>query len=172
MKRTRFTKGIFPIVFSSAVLLTSALGQDIDTSKRAIDDFVKQAELKFESSKVGFVLKTKLKGRTLDEKFSYSMKGNAVEVLSVRYRNGDADHEEEYFFQGRQLVYSTERQVLVHGEGPDWSGVYYFKNGILLDHTTNGHGKSELDSWKPEVEVPQMSRKRLKQLGVHLKKGR
>jgi len=166
MKRMRFTKGIAAAVFSCAVFLTSGLGQDLDTSKRAIDDFVRQAELKFESSKADFVLKSKL-----SEKFSYSMKGNTVEVLSVRYRKADADHEEEYYFQAGKLVYAIERQAPVGGSGPAWSGVYYFKNGKLLDHTTNGHGKSELDSWDPEDEVFRMSRKRMKQLRDHLKKG-
>jgi hypothetical protein len=165
MKELRCAKWIFSAVFSVALGLMSAIGQDLDTSKGAIDDFVKQAELKFQSSKAGFVLKSKLA-----ETFSYSMKGNDVEVLSVRYRNADSDHDEEYFFQAGKLVYATERQAPVGGGGPDWSGVYYFKNGKLLDHATNGHGKSELDSWDPEDEVFRMSRKRMKQLRDHLKK--
>ena len=170
MKIVRITKRILPIVVSSVVLLTSALGQDLETSKRAIDDFVKQAELKFASSRAGFLLKTKVKGRTLEEEFSYSTNRDDVEMLIVRYREGAADYEEYHYFQDRQLVYLIERQVPVDGGGPDWSGVYYFKSGILLDHTTNGHGKSEDDSWDPADEVLRMSRKRMKQLKDHLKR--
>src|SRR5687767_12193947 len=105
MKELRCAKWIFSAVFAVGLGSMSALGQDLDASKRAIDDFVKQAELKFESSKTDFVLKSKLA-----EKFSYSMKENGVEVLSVRHRKADVNHEEEYFFQAGKLVYATERQ--------------------------------------------------------------
>ena len=169
MKNTTFTQGIATMVVSSAVLLTSTLGQDLDTNKRAIRDFVKQAESRFDSSKAGFVLKTKLDGRIVEEKFSYSTNGDDVEMLIVRYRDGAVDNEEYHYFKDRRLVYVIERQGIVDGGGPDWSGVYYFSNGKLLDHVTNGHGKSELDRWDPEDDVLRMSRKRMNQLRNHLK---
>ena len=64
-----------------------------------------------------------------------------------------------------------ERRGPVDGAGAIWSGVFYFQNGKLLDHTTNGHGKSELDNWDPEADMLWMSRRRMKQLKEHLRRG-
>lgn len=171
MKRAKFINTIFLILISGPVLLTPAVGQLANATTLAIDVLVKRAALRFESSKAGFVLKMKYNNRTVEEKFSYSMTGDDIEVLSVRYRDGNADNEEIYYFQGRQLVYATESQSPVDGASPAWSGIYYFKNGKLLDFVTNGHGKSEDDSWDPEDEVLRMSGKRMKQLRDHLKRG-
>ena len=172
MKQTKFTRA-FAIVLSCAAFFATVLGQDKDTTKRAIDDFVKQAAGRFEVSKIEFARKAKLYDRrvNVEEKFSYSMNGNELEVLAVRYLYIDIEHEEVFYFKNKKLVYSMERRAPVDGLGAAWSGTFYFHNGKLLDFTTNGHGKSELDNWDPEADMLWMSRRRVKQLKEHLRKG-
>ena len=171
MNRIKFIRGLI-IVLSGASFFASALGQEPGTTKRGIDDFVKQAARRFESSKIDFVGKTELSGRAVEEKVSYSMNGNQPEILAVGYRDGNIDHEEVFYFKNGSLIYSTERETPADGAGAAWSGNFYFQNEKLLDFSTNGHGKSELDDWDPEAEVLRMSRKRMKQLREHLRRGR
>ena len=106
MKRMRFTSA-FAMVLSCAAFFVSAQGQDQDTAKRAIDDFVKQAAGRFEASKIEFARKAKLFDRTVtvEEKFSYSVNGNEPEVLAVRYLYTDIEHAEVSYFKNRNLVY-------------------------------------------------------------------
>ena len=172
MKRLKF-RSAFAIVLSFAASFTSVVGQDQDTTKRAIDDLVKEAARRFESSKIDFIRKTKLNDRTVtvEEKFSYLMSGKEPEVLAVRYLYINIEHEEVYYFKNGTLIYSMERRAPVDGPGAAWSGVFYFQNGKLLDFTTNGHGKSELDDWDPEADMLWMSRRRMKQLKEHLRRG-
>jgi len=56
------------------------------------------------------------------------------------------------------LIYAYESEVFFETsqnmkDGTMWNGDFYFSKGKLIEHVTNGHGRSELDNWNPEKEV-------------------
>jgi hypothetical protein len=66
--------------------------------------------------------------------------------------------QQTFYFKGGELIFATEVIISYFDDGKttdsiSWSGEYYFDKSKLIDYTTLGHGKSELDSWNPEVEI-------------------
>lgn len=159
--------------------------QTVGEKKLAIKEFVARADATFKTSKKVFTVKEKRnkrkflieesnysikKGEFLNREFSYSMNEKNVEVFVVRYEIEKFSAEETYYFKNKKLVYATEQHFFeTNGEkNAVWSGVFYFENEKLLDHGTNGHGKSETEEWNAEKQVLQMSRERLDQLNKYL----
>lgn len=155
--------------------------QQKDEWKNEIDEFVSRADQTFDRLKrthtVNLIrrnrkfvieeLNFKLrKGERLTRTFSYSVNAREIERLTVHYKTGKFSAEEDYYFKNQKLVYATEAHFFKSGGETNsvWSGHFYFREGELLDHRTNGHGKSETDDWTPETELLQMSRTRLRQV--------
>lgn len=153
--------------------------QTSDAAVERITSTVEKTEKRFERSRRSFVLKRQLKNRrTVNEKWSYlASKGN-VEAFEVKYRAGQTEYIESYYLENGQLIHAGESEKSYAGNKPDaeiissWSGVYFFANRRLLDHRTNGHGKSEEDNWDPQKETLQRFDSRLKQLRQKLKSGK
>lgn len=163
---------IFSILISIIFLSGSASAQLAEQKKISIDQIVSNTKKNLSSTKKRFVLKSKVKGGGyVSEKFSYVMHEKIVKALRVVIQDGTVTSEQEFYYSEGNLIYATESETAVK-DGEiihEWSGIYYFDGGDLFDYSTNGHGKSEDDNWQPEKEIPQLSRKRLKQLSKLLK---
>ena len=76
---------------------------------------------------------------------------------------------EKYYFKDSSLIYAYESEIFFSPaegikQGTKWSGDFYFSEGKLIIHVTNGLGRSELDDWDPENEILQRLKKRKAEL--------
>lgn len=86
--------------------------------------------------------------------FTYETSNGRFIKLIHRFEKDNAKTEQLFYIHNDELIYSTETEILFFGkDSSSWRGTYFFANGKLKDYETLGHGKSELDNWKPEEEV-------------------
>jgi len=87
---------------------------------------------------------------------------NEYSRIIIQYTTDSAEHSiaytEKYYLKNDALIYAYESEVFFETsqnmkDGTMWNGDFYFSKGKLIEHVTNGHGRSELDNWNPEKEV-------------------
>jgi len=98
---------------------------------------------------------------------------NEYSRIIIQYTTDSAGHSiaytEKYYLRNGALIYAYESEVFFETgqnmkEGIMWNGDFYFSKGKLIEHVTNGHGRSELDDWDPEKEILQKWKKRKEEL--------
>lgn len=85
----------------------------------------------------------------------YILNENKITKVIHRLKAGPVNIVRVFYIKKSDLIYSTEKikSYYLHGDSSYWAGKYYFQKGKLGDYETVGHGKSEIDEWKPEKEV-------------------
>jgi hypothetical protein len=87
------------------------------------------------------------------------------------FSNGDSLVSQIFYTRDNFLIFSSESITYYYGrDSIGWGGSYYFANGKLKDYETLGHGKSEDETWNPEVEVLRNYRMAKSDVLAYLKK--
>jgi hypothetical protein len=86
--------------------------------------------------------------------YNFNMSKDQVVKITRTSKKGPAQVTEVYYIKDNSLVFSEEEEITSYAAGKvTWGGKYYFKNGVLKDYETLGHGKSEIEAWDPQKEV-------------------
>ncbi len=152
---------IFRSTLISLYLLSCnfAFAQNVPYSKEKIDIIITKTDSLFSIRHKSFTLKRNISSRkVVTESWTYLKNSKGLSCFKISYTIDSTDYKEAYFLDKGNLIYATEIEVSrFPASGPDdfivWSGLYYFSYKKLIDHMTNGHGKSELDGWDPEKET-------------------
>jgi len=115
--------------------------------------------------------------KLIQQKWRYCFNSSGqLFYLQTAYNIDSTYFEEDYYINNQRLIYSEEKEIYfipsVSGkeEAGHWIEYCYFITGKLVHERSAGHGKSEMDNWHPETEVPQRFVKRHLQLVQHLHK--
>ncbi len=87
--------------------------------------------------------------------FTYKTVQNKNTKIVHDYDSGPQHIIKVFYIQDATLLYASETETAYYlaKDSSIWNASYYFKNGELADYLTLGHGKSELDGWKPGVDM-------------------
>src|SRR3982751_766844 len=140
------------------ILLTpfSVISQDFQLRKKT-DSIV----LKIDSSKARIFSFKKMEkdadNKTFTIRYQFKNYHNQLVYASREFSNNDSAVKQEFYIFSSLLIFSNESIQYYNGKDTVdfvvWGGIYYFSGGKLKDYETLGHGKSENETWNPEVEV-------------------
>lgn len=87
--------------------------------------------------------------------YTFGMSEGRIVKIIRRFQRGIVDLVQTFYLRDTSLIFSseTETSYYLYGDTVGWSGMYYFKDGMLKNYETLGHGKSETEEWDPEKEV-------------------
>ncbi len=87
--------------------------------------------------------------------FAYKTVEGEITKIVHDYDSGPRHIIKVFYIQDATLLYASETETAYYlaKDSSIWNASYYFKNGELADYLTLGHGKSELDGWKPGVDM-------------------
>lgn len=142
-----------PLFLLALLLIVKVLpAQDLKSIKARIDSDVKNL-----SKKVYITSSTiKSKKGIFDYDISYSIRKKSVQIVIIKrtFSNGDNTTSQTFYIKDENLIFVTETSVFSYlTDSITWKGDFYFVNNKLMDYTTLGHGKSELESWDPQAEL-------------------
>jgi len=99
------------------------------------------------------------KGKPVDYKLNYSRSNGQLIYLQMTWTIDSTYYEEDYYVSNGKLLYSEEKKIyyMPRSNGKEetahWMEYCYFINDRLIHERSQGHGKSELDTYDPETEV-------------------
>ena len=91
---------------------------------------------------------------------------NRNRILRIESHTENTYYQEVYFEKNRALVYAKETENYIpnnHFTQMAWHCEFYTRNGKLIALMSHGHGKTEEETWNPEI-IFDMYRKRLDEL--------
>ncbi|WP_299682119.1 hypothetical protein [uncultured Dokdonia sp.] len=95
---------------------------------------------------------TDIHGKT--EFWSICTLENGYRILKIASYKGETYYQEIYFEKDHSLIYAKETENYIpknHFLQIPWYCQFYAKDGKLLTYISHGHGKTETDTWNPEV---------------------
>ena len=107
---------------------------------------------------------TDIHGKT--EFWSICELDNGNRILQIESHKENTYYQEIYFEKDGALVYAKETENYIpsnHFTQMPWYCEFYARNGKLIALLSHGHGKTEENTWNPEV-IFDMYRKRLNEL--------
>ena len=113
----------------------------------------------------------RVNGRETTVQYSFKLINGQPNHIAREYSNKDSSVRQHFYSSNSKLVYSTESITNYYGKDSiGWGGSYWFEYGKLKDYETLGHGKSEIETWKPEIEVLNNYQKAKSAVKTYLKK--
>jgi len=104
-------------------------------------------------------------------KYQFKYIKNHLDYIVREFSDRDSSVKQIFYTITSSLIFSTETITYYYGkDSVGWGGAYYFYKWKLKDYETLGHGKSEDETWNPEVEVLKNYRKAKADILAHLKK--
>ncbi len=91
---------------------------------------------------------------------------NGYRILKIESYKEDTYYQEIYFEKNHALVYAKETENYIpknHFLQIPWNCEFYTKDEKLLTYISHGHGKTETDTWNPDV-IFDMYRQRISEL--------
>jgi len=102
--------------------------------------------------------------------YQYKIINGKLSKIESRLKKGSIKTIRIFYIKNSSLILSTEKEITYFGnDSITWGGGFYFKNGKLIDYETLGHGKSEDENWKPEIEVIANYNKAKKVVSVYIR---
>jgi len=152
-------------------LLLPALcfSQDLEIRKR-IDSNV--AAINSNPARTSSFAKTEsINGQKTTIQYSFKLVNGQPDHITREYSNKDSLVRQHFYSSNSKLVYSTESITNYYGKDSiGWEGTYWFVYGKLKEYETLGHGKSEFETWDPEIEILNNYQKARSAVRAYLKK--
>ena len=151
------------------LLPTLCFSQNLELRKR-IDSNV--STIKSNPSKTSsFTKAERINGQETAVHYSFKLINGQLNHIAREYSNKDSSVRQHFYSSNSKLVYSTESITNYYGKDSiGWGGSYWFEYGKLKDYETLGHGKSESETWEPEIEVLNNYQKARLAVRTYLKK--
>jgi hypothetical protein len=144
-------------VIGIILLSNLSFGQDLEKLKAAIDVEVERISKLSESATEGFSIQA-MKKRLHYIRYNYVVNKSGYVKISRQFSNKNDTIQQTFYLKAGKLIHATEIITSYFNDkgkadSITWSGGFYFADGKLIDHITLGHGKSELETWNPELEM-------------------
>jgi hypothetical protein len=145
-------------LFISFILISAnAFGQNIEAEKARIDVEVQRIDQPGKLATKNFTIQA-LKKVLHYIRYEYVVDKNNYLKISRQFSYKNDSIQQVFYLQNDRLIFAKETIVSYFTDKDRrdtvlWAGVFYFSRGKLIDHTTHGHGKSELDMWNPRQEM-------------------
>jgi ribosomal protein L17 len=150
------SRRFFKILYSILIFLISifSYGQDTNALKKSIDIEVERIDNDKRLSSTSFSIEA-MKKVLHYISYNYVESKSGYIRISRQYYHKNDSISQTFYLNGGQLIYATEMIVTYYNENDKtdhitWGGSFYFSKGKLIDYITLGHGKSELENWKPD----------------------
>lgn len=140
---------VFAFAFSQSKEVLRVV-ENINQYSEAIDKEPKVTEYKFE-----------VKGKDKTILYQYSKKGNEIVKISREW-NEDKDNytntfTDYFLLKDGQRVYATQNIVYTNKSDAEdmggWKCFFWINKSKVINMTSLGHGKTELDDWDYELEL-------------------
>jgi hypothetical protein len=148
-------KEIFLII--SILFAVNTTAQNLVTTKEAINSIVAVTDIGKSQASHKFSIRAAKKGLHYINYQYQTRQGSIVKIVRYFGRNNDSTTQ-IFYLKNNRLIYSKE-SILSYSfvnnqrDSMIWVGTYYFWKGKMIDMVTLGHGKSETETWDPELEV-------------------
>lgn len=140
---------VFGFAFSQSKEVLAVV-ENINQYSEAIDKDPKVIEYKFE-----------VKGKVKTILYQYSKKGNEIIKISREW-NEDKDNytntfTDYFLLKDGQSFYATQNIVYTNKSDAEdmggWKCIFWINKSKVINMTSLGHGKTELDDWDYELEL-------------------
>jgi hypothetical protein len=143
----------FSIAIFFSLISTLSFAQDKEFIKKEIDSEIGRIHSQLKEAPVSFSIQA-MKKVLHYISYKYVESENNYVMINRQFSRYNDTIRQTFYLKSGQLIYAREEIISYYTnknstDSIPWSGNFYFSKGNLIDYITHGHGKSELDDWKP-----------------------